>query len=298
MQTRRLRAGLVLLLAVVALGAAGAAVDSGRSGGGSTGLGEGSGSGAGSGADGLPSISPEFNPFFDGGILAAAIGVLAVVGLVAALVGGTLLLLEKDWDELKEYLFSAGIKVGVFALVGIGFYLLMQLFDGLPDGGGSTGLGGGSEDVEAAGEAASSTGLQLPTVVGIVVVAAILLFIVVTTLGGGSEEDGEAVAATPDPEESPGGIGTATPTSTTVGRPPADNEIYRAWLALAEEANADARRETPAEVADRAVAAGVDEAATREITSLFERVRYGGVEPDEATEQRAERALARMAGDR
>ena len=298
MQRRRLRAGLVLLLAVVALGAAGAAVDSGSSGGGSTGLGEGSGSGAGSGADGLPSITPEFDPFFDGGLLAFALGVLAIAGLVSAIVGGVLLLLGKDWEELKSLLSSASIKIGVFALVGIGFYLLMQFFGGLPAGGGSTGLGGGSEDVQAAGEAASSTGLQLPAVVGIALVAVVLLFIVVTTLRGGDEEDEDVAAVTPDPEESPGGTGGATPTSASVGRPPADNEVYRAWLALADAANADARRETPSEVADRAVAVGVDEEATREITSLFETVRYGGMEPDDAAEQRAASAVARMAGDR
>lgn len=297
METRRLRAGIVLLLAVVALGAAGAAVDSGSAGGGSTGLGEGSGSGVGSGQSGIFGLTPEFHPFFDGGILALLIGVGAIAGVVAAVVGGVLAAINWDWETFKERLVSTSLRLGVLGLLAVGFYLLIQLFDGLPSGGGSSGIGGTS-DVQGAGEAASETGLQLPAVLGIAIVAVLLLFVVARTLGAGEDEEEPTVEGAIDPGRTATDSGGDAMASANVGRASADNEVYRAWLALAREAGADARRETPAEVADRAVASGVDEAATREITSLFESVRYGGREPSDALEQRAKRARARVAGDR
>jgi transglutaminase-like putative cysteine protease len=74
--------------------------------------------------------------------------------------------------------------------------------------------------------------------------------------------------------------------------PAADNDVYRAWTALA--AGLEGTQRTPAAVADRAVEAGLPEDAVAELTALFREVRYGGAEPTAERERRAEEALSRI----
>lgn len=74
--------------------------------------------------------------------------------------------------------------------------------------------------------------------------------------------------------------------------PAPDNDVYRAWVALA--AGLDGTQRTPAAVADRAVEAGLPEGAVAELTDLFREVRYGDADPTEERERRAEAALSRI----
>lgn len=74
--------------------------------------------------------------------------------------------------------------------------------------------------------------------------------------------------------------------------PAPDNDVYRAWVALA--AGLDGTQRTPEAVADRAVEAGLPEEAVAELTDLFREVRYGDADPTEEREQRAEAALSRI----
>lgn len=298
METRRLRAGIVLVLAVVSLGAAGAAIDSDGSGGGSFGVGEGSGTGLGQGESGIM-VDPELHPFFDAGILGTILGALTIAGILVVIVAAVQALLHWDWADFREFLHRAGSKLAIAGVLVLLLYLLIQNFPDL-SGGGSTGaLGEGA--AEGAGSATSSTGLDLPLLVGAVVLVVVLVIVAVVVGRREDDEEGPesaAPVATDEGRVDPVGTGGGSMGRTAIGSVPADNDVYRTWLALVDAANADVRRDSPAEVADRAVDAGVDEGAVREITSLFESVRYGSRATTESTERRARSARERLANDR
>lgn len=274
--------------------------DSGA-GGGSTGLGDGSGSGLGSGENGIINEIQEIDPLFEGSYLATAIGVLAVVGALVGVVGLILGLLNWDREQFRQVLLAYGGKALGLLLVGLFIWLLFDQFS-LSIGGGSTGVGGDG-DSEGAGAVSDATGMELPAILGIAVVAAVIIGALVLVQRSGGDEE-EAPPAAPDAAEADGPPTpavedvSATPGASAVGRAAADNEVYRAWLALADAAGANARRDTPDEVVDRAVDSGVEADAATEITSLFERVRYGDTEPDEQLERRARRARERLAEGR
>ncbi|GAB3687656.1 hypothetical protein GCM10028857_20990 [Salinarchaeum chitinilyticum] len=297
METRRLRAGVVLLLAVAALGAAGAAVDSSGGGGsGSSGTGSGTTSGSGgSQGGGFAPMPDEAEPLFPGDVLAMLIGIVAVGGFVVAVVAAVLAILRWDWDDLLAYVRSRAQTFALFVLGVVAIYALFELLT-FSNGGGST--GDFSSGAEGVSDTASATGVELTAAVGIAIVIVLLLLLALIARSAEDEDDGAAASVASEPEESGGGTSGVALGGATVASPPADNEVYRAWLSLANAANANARQETPEEVADRAVDAGVDEAAAREITSLFESVRYGDREPTSGIEQRAERARAKLSGER
>jgi hypothetical protein len=74
-----------------------------------------------------------------------------------------------------------------------------------------------------------------------------------------------------------------------------DNEIYRAWNEMTSLLDVDsAASSTAGEFADAAVDAGLDEADVRELTELFEEVRYGTEEPSPEREERAVETLRRI----
>lgn len=82
---------------------------------------------------------------------------------------------------------------------------------------------------------------------------------------------------------------------TTTWVPEPRNEIERAWLSMVEHAGIEQpRRRTPAEVANAAVAAGLDPEGVARLRSAFEEARYGtGSVTDEDTRQ-AREGLHRM----
>ncbi|MFB6253316.1 MAG: DUF4129 domain-containing protein, partial [Halobacteriaceae archaeon] len=71
-----------------------------------------------------------------------------------------------------------------------------------------------------------------------------------------------------------------------------DNEVYRAWKEMTSLLDIeDPETSTPGEFAIAAINAGMDRDHVETLTSLFEDVRYGGVDPTESDEQRAIEAL-------
>lgn len=74
-----------------------------------------------------------------------------------------------------------------------------------------------------------------------------------------------------------------------------ENDVQRAWYAMAHHLdipNTDAY--TPRELAATAVDHGLDREAVRDLTGLFERIRYGKERPTPEQEQRARHALERL----
>jgi hypothetical protein len=73
------------------------------------------------------------------------------------------------------------------------------------------------------------------------------------------------------------------------------NEIYRAWLEMTRHLAVDRpRSSTPTEFAEAAVDAGMAREDVRELTDLFELVRYGGEAPTPDRVDRARDALRRI----
>ncbi|MCU4719102.1 DUF4129 domain-containing protein [Halapricum hydrolyticum] len=74
-----------------------------------------------------------------------------------------------------------------------------------------------------------------------------------------------------------------------------ENAIYRAWREMTDALDVRSpRTTTPEEFADVAVEAGMSREDVRELTRLFEEVRYGDAEPTLEREQRAQDALRRI----
>lgn len=75
----------------------------------------------------------------------------------------------------------------------------------------------------------------------------------------------------------------------------AENEVYRAWREMTQYIDVDhPETSTPREFAAAATHAGMDADDVAELTSLFEDVRYGGIPPTDAAEDRAIEALRRI----
>jgi hypothetical protein len=73
---------------------------------------------------------------------------------------------------------------------------------------------------------------------------------------------------------------------------PATNDVYRAWTALCRAVPLDPAGQTPAEVAEAAVAAGHEGESVAALTETFCAVRYGDAEPTGERERRARELAA------
>ena len=74
-----------------------------------------------------------------------------------------------------------------------------------------------------------------------------------------------------------------------------DNEVYRAWVTMTSLLDVPRpESSTPGEFADAAVDAGMHPEHVSELTRLFEDVRYGYAEPDDAVENRSISVLRRI----
>lgn len=74
-----------------------------------------------------------------------------------------------------------------------------------------------------------------------------------------------------------------------------ENEVYRAWREMTASLDVDRpESSTPGEFADAAIDAGMSADDVRELTALFEAVRYGGRRPTEERQRRARRLFRRL----
>lgn len=77
-----------------------------------------------------------------------------------------------------------------------------------------------------------------------------------------------------------------------------ENDVHRAWYAMARHLDVTAASsDTPRELAGTAIDQGLEREAVRDLTTQFERVRYGQGQPTAEREQRALAALERLGID-
>lgn len=302
-----MRAAIVLLLAVAVLGATGATMTVSTGGGGGSGFGDADDVGFGSETgDGL--FSPP-NPLSDPpaigpGWITDLVGLAILGGMVWAVLVAVLAVYRRDLSALLELLRRTAVILLVTAGIAVGMLAIVALLQMLAEGGGSTGAVGDSESF-GADSTENVTGFDLPvTPLLVAVLTGGLLAVLVLWRRGKANDDGdEGASGGAGKERESDGVEPTTAstdepsTGDPVGAVPADTEVYRSWLALADASGANPRRDSPAEVARSAVDAGVDEGTAREITRLFEEVRYGGASADERRERRAREARSALGGE-
>jgi hypothetical protein len=301
---RALRRLGLAALAIVALGVAAATVDSVvvPEAGGGPGVGSGGSGTFGAGDEGdvgvddgpagqfapLPVCYPILN---DPRVIGAVLLAFLVVGYLA----------YRDTESLLPPLalwIAFGIPVGTIYVIltscnpprplGSGLGSATENASLLPAGSGAGSLG------SQAGRTVSTPSALLGVLLVVALVGAVLMLFVSTA-------DEEERPAEPEPTEPPqpdvGAVGRAAGAAADRIEADADvdNEVYRAWSEMTRHldvSNPDVA--TPAEFATAAVEAGMAPDDVRELTGLFETVRYGGESATPEREGRAIDALRRI----
>jgi hypothetical protein len=298
-QRERLVPFVVALLAVLALAAGAATLDSAT-----TGSVSGSGDGPGvSGGDGdtvdlgAPPIEESSG---EEQLIPQWLGQLLVV---IVLVGGLFALLHYIWDEGLDAI--KGVALTVLAFTG----LLLLIYYGLkafptgaptgefgflgrqfqiPEGGGGS-SGGASEVAQVASE---------PSAVVFAVLAAVLVgavAVVVRSSSDGTDDDAvERVEEDPDPSVQAVGEAAGRAADRIDESGDVDNAVFRAWREMTDPLDLPRETTTPGEFAAAAVDAGMGPDDVGELTRLFETTRYGGRTVDDEREERAVTALRRI----
>ncbi len=309
-------AALVLaLLALLAIGVAAATLQDPVSSSAGDGFGAGSGDGVGSGSgaeetptdrnqstnlglvwleEGEVEIPTFCIKWLDSPPVLAALA--AIILLIGALVG-----------------YFSGVRIlGVVIIppLALNVFFVVYLLSGCQpirlDLSGGAGLGSASQGAnnstpgggmgEAASSAASQPSLLLGVILVILVAAAIVLLFFATGDAGEEPDDPEEMPPEPSAPDI-GAIGRAAGTAADriAGEADAANEVYRAWGEMTTYLAVEGpESSTPEEFAEAAVAAGMAPDDVRELTDLFEMVRYGDAEVTADREARAVDALRRI----
>ncbi|MFC7200600.1 DUF4129 domain-containing protein [Halospeciosus flavus] len=155
---------------------------------------------------------------------------------------------------------------------------------GLPGGGGGLGEG-------------TATAATVPTVLLFLAAVAIVgLGVVLVRASADDTAEGEEPEPDVEPESEAdlGAVGSAAGDAADRIEASAgvENEVFRAWREMTDHLDVrNPRSTTPAEFADAAREAGMDEAHVAELTDLFREVRYGDADPSPEREERALDAL-------
>jgi hypothetical protein len=293
---QRTAPALLALLAVLALAGAAATLQS-AGGGAGAGAGDESRIGVGDGGGeidfGAPPAPDPVDAHDSGRLLAALVSTAVVVSLLATVVW----IYREGLDAVKQFLALVVPTTLLLVALYVLFVAGLQGSEGSAGilSGGRPSLPGGGTTGGASGEAAAATSpsLAVAAVVGLVVVVALLL--VVRSTG---DERVEPDVDDPDPQRQGdvAAVGDAAGRAADriEGEAAFDNAVYRAWREMTEPLDLPRETSTPGEFAEAAGRAGMRGEDVRELTSLFEATRYGGVPPDDDRERRALAALRRI----
>jgi len=194
------------------------------------------------------------------------------------------------------------LTIALIALGGVVLWVLLQYFvwDGLDLFGGGGGVFGGGSGSVGTDQQADDTAPALPTVLAVLVGIGLLVVLVgYVGLSGRSDDADETdegaegndarnigLIAGDAADRIESGDGKTTDT---------DNEVYRAWREMTDQLDVESvETTTPREFQAAAVEAGMGPDDVRELTQLFEDVRYGGHSPTSDRERRAVDVLRRI----
>ncbi|WP_224447638.1 DUF4129 domain-containing protein [Haloprofundus salilacus] len=222
-----------------------------------------------------------------------------------AIVGAFLIMNAVARYRTGSYLLGLAFTVSFGSLVLIFYVLLTSCVTAES----SFGLGGGemtnnssifpgsagSSGLTGTGQTVTTPTIVLLAVLGVVLVGALLLLFVSTgdddALGGDTVEDD----ADPIPDVAALGEAAGRAADRIEANADTDNEVYRAWVEMTGLLDVDnPRTSTPSEFAAAAKDAGMAREDVRELTDIFEHVRYGDGEVTAEREQRAVAALRRI----
>jgi hypothetical protein len=302
---------VLALLALLAIGAAGATLENPVADDGSSGLGGGSGGGLGSGDGGGGGSS---NASSTGGGMQWT-GELSGACMQILMTPWAKLLLAGSVAAFSGYVWwrtgSLGLGIVTAVLYGPIVYLMWFALAGCqtlqepaqppqpPTNG--TGTPTGDSSGGSLGAAAETAASQPSTLLLVVLVVLILAAIALLYVASADDVVDRAIRDDPDEEEE------RQTDIAAVGRVAGeaadrietgdafDNEVFRAWAEMTEHlAVKHPESSTPAEFAAAAVDAGMQPDDVRELTDLFEEVRYGNREVTAERERRATDALRRI----
>lgn len=262
---------------------------------GTTGSRSGSGSGGGATQPASGSSGDLSVPFL-GDLLVVLLGLLLVIfalAVLAAFVAGIWFAIRYRHDLVSSVPAAIVFLAGALVLL-IVFWWVASTADPAPMDPGSAGGGEAS-----GGESAEQSAPLSPVVLGSIVVLFVVLAAMIVfprlaerirPLGvelnvespGGDRSDGrgEFDRQTPEDENE------------------LTNEVYRAWQAMTRDLDVSTPESTsPREFASAAIDAGFRSEDVRELTQLFEEVRYGRYEPSEERERRATAVRRRLEAD-
>ena len=158
------------------------------------------------------------------------------------------------------------------------------------------GNGSGGAGPEAMQNAVSDPSFLLGVLLALAIAAAVLLLVFAS--GDTDAPVPDAEDEEPEPEPDVAAVGRAAGRAADRiddGEDGFENDVYRAWVEMTDHlAVAHPESSTPAEFADAAVEAGMDAADVRELTTLFEEARYGDYAVTDERESRAVAALRRI----
>jgi hypothetical protein len=192
-----------------------------------------------------------------------------------------------NWREAVKSTVRWAIVAG---FVGI---LIMFVFVAIPNGFEPGEFGFGSDSTLGVSEGVDGGELVTtspPLVVVVLLVTALVLAGVAYLFAQGEETETEKAEPATDESPRPEAVGQAAGRAADrlEDADPTENEIYRAWAEMGRLVSPTASKtKTTAEFTQAAVDAGLDPRDVRELTTLFEQVRYGGYAPSADDEQRA-----------
>lgn len=299
---------VVALLAVVALAAAAATLESAVLAEGGSGFGSSGDTGVTSGSPDRPSgaDTERLAPLEGGTPVSVCLPflreppALLALGLLFAVLFGAVYRSTRSVLAGSAACFTVGLPVGLL--------WALAAFCGNPDvrsmpermatqGNGSfitTGEGGGS-----LGSGTAETVSSPSVLVGLLVVIAVVVVVASLVFFGDDDETAQASPENDEDRDEPAVAAVGRAAGAAADGIAADasteNEVYRAWRQMTNALEVDSpETTTPAEFAESAAAAGMARRDVRELTELFEAVRYGGFDPTDERERRAIETLRRI----